>query len=162
MEALRSDYRQHYLPPVRHKKVWRWSRISIIGKSPTFRLLFGFLITLSAVAGSSWYSLRQLSGLRKLQTQTIDANRHDSLLLLQVQNDLNAVGLKLRDMVQASDRSGVSQYQCDFERLRADLEDSIKEEARLAPVIRRPERQQELLRDLTSIAGNFGSGISVG
>ena len=123
----------------------------MFSKSPTFRLLFGLLITLSAVAGSSWYSLRQLSGLRKLQTQTIDANRHDSLLLLEVQNDLNAVGLKLRDMVQASDTSGVSEYRTEFERLRADLEDSIKEEARLAPVTRRPERQQELLRDLQEL-----------
>ncbi len=48
--------------------------------------------------GFSWYALYQLSGLRKLQTQTIDLNRHDSLLLLRVQNDLNTVGLKLRDM----------------------------------------------------------------
>ncbi len=76
----------------------------------------------------------QLSGLRKLQAQTIDMNRHDSLLLLQVQNDLNAVGLKLRDMVQVSGTSNVGQYQAEFERLRADLEDSIKQESKLAPV----------------------------
>ncbi len=131
--------------------MWHWSRLSLFGKSPTIRLLFGLLITLSAVTGSSWYSLRQLSGLRKLQTQTIDANRHDSLLLLQVQNDLNGVGLKLRDMVQASTSSKVSEHQSEFERLRADLEQSINEEARLAPVTRRPERQQELMRDLQGL-----------
>src|SRR3954452_19750317 len=120
-------------------------------RSPTVRSLLGLLITLAAVTGFSWYSLRQLSGLRKLQAQTIDMNRHDSLLLLQVQNDLNAVGLKLRDMVHVSGSSNVSQYQAEFERLRADLEDSIKQESKLAPVTRKPERQRKLTRSLEDL-----------
>jgi signal transduction histidine kinase len=131
--------------------VRHWSRINLFSKSPTVRLLLGLLITLGAVTGFSNQALRQLNGLRKLQTQAIDANRHDSLLLLQVQNDLNAVGLKLRDMVQASNSSRVSEYRAEFERLRADLEDSIKEEARLAPVMRQPERQQELMKRLKDL-----------
>ena len=109
-----------------------------MSKSPTVRLLFGLLITLAAVTFFSWYSLRQLAGLQQLQRQTIDLNRHDSLLLLQVQNDLNAVGLKLRDMVQAPGASSISQYQAEFEQLRSDLEQSIKDEVALAPVARRP------------------------
>jgi signal transduction histidine kinase len=120
-------------------------------RSPTVRSLLGLLITLAAVTGFSWYALHQLSGLRKLQAQTIDMNRHDSLLLLQVQNDLNAVGLKLRDMVHDSGTSKVGQYQAEFERLRADLEDSIKQESKLAPVTRRPERQRKLTLSLESL-----------
>src|SRR3954464_14565063 len=120
-------------------------------RSPTVRSLLGLLITLAAVTGFSWYALRQLSGLRKLQAQTIDMNRHDSLLLLQVQNDLNAVGLKLRDMVHVSGTSKVSQYQAEFERLRADLEASIQQESKLAPVSRRPERQRQLMRSLEDL-----------
>src|SRR3954471_9362629 len=120
-------------------------------RSPTVRSLLGLLITLAAVTGFSWYALRQLTGLRKLQAQTIDMNRHDSLLLLQVQNDLNAVGLKLRDMVHVSGTSKVSQYQAEFERLRADLELSIQQESRLAPVSRRPERQRQLMRNLEEL-----------
>lgn len=120
-------------------------------RSPTIRSLLGLLITLAAVTGFSWYALRQLSGLRKLQAQTIDMNRHDSLLLLQVQNDLNAVGLKLRDMVHVSGTSKVSQYQGEFERLRADLEDSIRQESKLAPVTRRPETQRQLARSLEEL-----------
>src|SRR5947209_1236827 len=120
-------------------------------RSPTIRSLLGLLITLAAVTGFSWYALRQLSGLRKLQAQTIDMNRHDSLLLLQVQNDLNAVGLKLRDMVHVSGSSNVSQYQAEFERLRADLEDSIKQESKLAPVTRKPEHQRKLTRSLEDL-----------
>jgi signal transduction histidine kinase len=120
-------------------------------RSPTVRSLLGLLITLAAVTGFSWYALHQLSGLRKLQAQTIDMNRHDSLLLLQVQNDLNAVGLKLRDMVHVSGTSKVSQFQAEFERLRADLEESIQQESKLAPVTRRPERQRRLTRSLEEL-----------
>ena len=67
-------------------------------KSPTLRLLLGLLVTLAAVAGFSSYTLKQLDGLEALQTQTIDLNRHDSLLLLRVESDLNMIGLRLRDM----------------------------------------------------------------
>src|SRR3954453_11280427 len=122
-------------------------------RSPTVRSLLGLLITVAAVTGFSWYALRQLSGLRKLQGQTIDMNRHDSLLLLQVQNDLNAVGLKLRDMVHVPGTSKVSQYQPEFERLCADLEDSIKREIKLAPVTRVPERQRQLTHSLEELRG---------
>lgn len=122
-----------------------------MSKSPTVRLLLGLLITLAAVTFFSWYSLRQLAGLRQLQQQTIDLNRHDSLLLLQVQNDLNEVGLKLRDMVQAPGASSIGQYQAEFERLRSDLEQSIKEEVALAPVTRQPEAKQQLISSLQAL-----------
>lgn len=102
-------------------------------KSPTVRLLLGLLITLAAVTGFSSYALNQLSRLRKLQTETIDLNRHDSLLLLQVQSDLNTIGLKLRDMTQMPQRSQIGEYRNEFAHLRADLEDAIQREARLAP-----------------------------
>ena len=119
-----------------------------MSKSPTVRLLLGLLLTLAAVTFFSWYALRQLAGLRQLQRQTIDSNRHDSLLLLQVQNDLNTVGLKLRDMVQAPGASNISQYQAEFEQLRSDLEQSIKEEVALAPVARPLAAKEQLIQSL--------------
>ncbi len=131
--------------------MWHWSRVDRVTKSPTFRLLLGLLITLSAVTGFSWYTLHQLQGLRTLQTQTIDANRHDSLLLLQVQNDLNFLGLRLRDMTAVSGSASLTEYQNEFERLRADLENSIREESLLAPVTRRAERQLELEQSLREL-----------
>jgi hypothetical protein len=67
-----------------------------MSNSPTLRLLLGLLITLAAVAGFSSYTLFQLDRLRRLQTDTIDLNRHDSLLLVRVQGDINTIGLKLR------------------------------------------------------------------
>jgi signal transduction histidine kinase len=98
--------------------------------------------------GFSWYALYQLSGLRKLQTQTIDLNRHDSLLLLRVQNDLNSVGLRLRDMTEQPEGVGIAAYRSDFDSLREDLEEAIEAEAKLAPVTRRAGQQAELVRAL--------------
>jgi signal transduction histidine kinase len=98
--------------------------------------------------GFSWYALYQLSGLRKLQTQTIDLNRHDSLLLLRVQNDLNTVGLKLRDMTELPEAAAITAYRGDFNSLRDDLEEAIQAEGKLAPVTRRAGQQAELLRAL--------------
>jgi signal transduction histidine kinase len=114
--------------------------------SPTVRLLVGLLITLGAVTVFSWYSLLQLSGLKELQTKTIDGNREDSLQLLRVQNDLNTLGLRLRDMTDAQSKTGIADYQNEFSRLRSDLEDAIRKEAKLAPVTRRPEKQQALIQ----------------
>ena len=87
-------------------------------KSPTIRLLLGLLITLAAVMGFSLYELHQINGLRKLQTDTIDLNRHDSLLLIRVENDVNMIGLKLRDMTHAPRNSGIAKFGSQFARLR--------------------------------------------
>ena len=117
-------------------------------KSPTFRLLIGLLVTVVAIAGFSWYALFQLHRLRKLQTEIIDLNRHDSLLLLRVQSDLNAVGLKLRDMAEPLDGLGISKYRNQLAALREDLQEAIQAESRLTPVTRRPDRQTELVNSL--------------
>lgn len=114
-------------------------------KSPTIRLLFGLLITLAAVLGFSWYSLHQVNGLRTLQTDTIDLNRHDSLLLLRVQNDVDTAGLEIRDMIQSESNTPISAYRTEFDHLRADLQDAIDAEARLAPLTRRADKQAELV-----------------
>ena len=113
-------------------------------KSPTIRLLMGLLITLAAVTGFSWYSLYQLDGLRKLQNDTIDLNRHDSLLLLRVQEDLNTIGLKLRDMTQMPHTLGIGQYRDAFAGLRADLQQALQSEGRLRPVTGSQEAEVRL------------------
>jgi signal transduction histidine kinase len=117
-------------------------------KSPTARLLLGLLITLAAVMGFSWYGLHQLNGLRRLQTDTIDLNRHDSLLLLRVQNDVDMAGLRIRDMIQSRSTTGISAYRAQFDHLRTDLQDAIDAEARLAPLTRRADKQAELVEAL--------------
>ena len=71
-----------------------------ITRSPTIRLLAGLAITLTTVAVYSGYTLWQLHGLRRVQTETLDRDRTDSLLLLRVQNNLNSLALSMRDMLE--------------------------------------------------------------
>src|SRR5690349_9403715 len=99
-----------------------WQRMT---KSPTIRLLFGLLITLLAVAGFSSYSLHELSKLRELQNQTVDLNRHDSLVLLRIQNGINTLGLKLQEMTERHDGASVSGYREAFEAVRIELTAAI-------------------------------------
>ena len=113
-------------------------------KSPTIRLLLGLLITLAAVTGFSWYSLYELKGLRKLQADTIDLNRHDSLLLIRVQDDLNTIGLRLRDMTHMPQTRAIARYRDAFAALRADLQQAIQSEASLRPVVRSRREQAAL------------------
>src|SRR5579875_1985180 len=117
-------------------------------KSPTLRLLLGLLITLAAEMVFSTYALGRLSRLRQLQTQTINVNRQDSLLLFRIQNDLNLIGLRLRDMTEAGHKAGIAAYQGEFSRLRADLGAAIRADAQLAPVMRRADQQRELAASL--------------
>ena len=105
-------------------------------RSPTLGLLAGLAVTLSAVAVYSGYTIDQLRGLRRLQTQTIDRNRTDSLLLLRIQNDLNSVAVTMRDMLDASEPYPLSAWQGQFRRIRADLEDAMSREERLSPADR--------------------------
>ncbi len=118
-------------------------------KSPTIRLLVGLFITLAAVLGFCWFALYQIGGLRTLQTDTIDLNEHDSLLLLKVQNDLNRIGLKLRDMMQARRGSAIAQYREEFARLRADLEQALHVDAKLRPPIEDNDKHARLRRLLS-------------
>jgi signal transduction histidine kinase len=117
-------------------------------KSPTLRLLLGLLVTLAAVAGFSSYTLKQLDGLEALQTQTIDLNRHDSLLLLRVESDLNMIGLRLRDMTRRPLKEDIGDFRDEIDRLHADLQDAIEEEEKLTPATRRADQHAELIRAL--------------
>jgi len=114
-------------------------------KSPTVRLLFGLLITLIAIAAFSSYSLYQLNGLRRLQTDTIDANRHDSLLLIRIQNDVSTIGLRLRDMMQAPASRSIARFQAGFTGLEEDLMQALALETALHPSTRSAEEQAKLL-----------------
>ncbi len=74
-------------------------KVSSTQSSPTTGLLLGLVLTLAAVLVYSFYTRAQLSGLRTLQSEMLDRNRRDSLQLLRVQNDLNSLGLAMRDML---------------------------------------------------------------
>ena len=115
-------------------------------RSPTVRLLAGLAITFCAVALYSGYMVMQLRGLERLQGGIIDRNRADSLLLLRIQNNLNSLGLAMRDMLEGSEPYPLTAWQGQFRRLRTDLEDAIAREAQSSPFDRDAE-QSKYLRD---------------
>jgi signal transduction histidine kinase len=111
-------------------------------------LLVGLAVTLAAVAVFSWYALRQIDGLRELQTQTVDRNRRDSLQLLRIQNDLHSLGLAMRDILYGDEPYPLVAWRTQFARIRTDLDDALRREAELAPSARNPERQQYFANSL--------------
>ena len=114
------------------------------GRSPTPALLFGLIVTLATVIAYSWYITGQISGLRRLQADLTDRNRMASLQLLRIQNDLNRLGLTMRDMLQDGEGASVTEWANQFERIRADLDDALRREAQLT-VVRRTDEENEAL-----------------
>ncbi len=117
-------------------------------RSPTPPLIAGLAVTLAAMAGFSWYTLGQIAGLRKLQTTTIDRNRRDSLQLLRIENDLNALALAMRDMVNGDEPYPLQAWRGQFERQKRDLDDALALERKLAPEGPNADRQQYFAQSL--------------
>ncbi len=99
-----------------------------MSRSPTARLVAGLGVTLCAVALYSGYTVVQLRGLEHLQGAIIDRNRADTLLLLRIQNDLNSLGLGMRDMTEGGEPYPLTAWEGQFRRIRADLEDALARE----------------------------------
>jgi signal transduction histidine kinase len=118
-------------------------------RSPTAGLLFGLIITLAAVVAYSFYITVQLSGLRKLQSEMVDRNRKDSLQLLRVQNDLNSVGLAMRDMLDASEPYPLTAWSAQFERIRGDLDAALRLEEQLAGANRTADQRKFLSQSVS-------------
>jgi len=126
---------------------------SSAGRSPTTPLYIGLVITLIAVVGYSWYVTRRIGSLRELQNNLIDRNRRDSLQLLRIQNELNSIGMSMRDMldVDPSDtgqKYPLTAWQPQFERMRGDLEDAFERERQVSPQDRTPDQQRYLQASL--------------
>lgn len=115
-------------------------------RSPTFRLLTGLAVTLLAVGVYSGYTIRQLRSLQALQTETIDRNRTDTLLLLRIQNGLNALALTMRDMLDEQEPYPLTAWAPQFRRIRSDLEDALAREEKFS-LADRPVNQRRYLAD---------------
>ena len=114
------------------------------GRSPTPALLFGFIITLAVVAANSWYLSRQVTRLSDLQSDLADRNRRDSLQLLRIQNDLNQLGLAMRDMLDREGSYPLAAWAAQFDRIRTDLDDALRRQEEVSVTRRTPEQQEVL------------------
>jgi signal transduction histidine kinase len=113
-------------------------------RSPTPALLLGLILTLAVVAGSSWYLSRQITRLSDLQRDLADRNRSDSLQLLRIQNDLNQLGLAMRDMLDREGSYPLAAWAAQFDRIRTDLDDALRQQEEISVTRRTPEQREVL------------------
>jgi len=118
-------------------------------RSPTPGLLVGLILTLAAVVAYSLYINRQLAGLRVLQSDLVERNRKDSLQLLRIQNNLNQLGLAMRDMLDDDHTYPLVAWSSQFERIRGDLDQALASQAELAVATRPPADRDRLTDSLT-------------
>lgn len=119
------------------------------GRSPTPGLISGLILILLAVGAYSYYIDRQVAGLRALQSDLIDRNRRDSLRLLRIQNNLNQLGLAMRDMLEGDQPYPLHAWSAQFDRIHTDLDDVLAEEAGAPLAAIEPVERQHLIDSLT-------------
>ena len=124
------------------------NRQRAVHRSPTVALLVGLVLTLAVVVAYSWYITGQISGLRRLQTELTDRNRRDSLQLLRIENDLNQLALAMRDMLDTGGPYPLAAFSAQFDRIRADLDDALKQQEAVAVARRTPEQAQFLTQQI--------------
>ena len=111
-------------------------------------LAAGVVASLCTVAGLGAYTYSEVRRLRDEQTAISERNRKDALQLLRIQNDLSALGVLMRDMVEGTEPYPMSGYQPAFERVRQDLTAAVHLEETLAPTVRDPAQQDQLVAAL--------------
>jgi signal transduction histidine kinase len=117
--------------------------------APTRGLYLGLIITVIAVLAYAAYITMQFSGIRRLQSEMVDRNRKDSLQLLRIQNDLNSIGLAMRDMLDRSAPYPLAAWSSQFDRIRNDLQVAMRQEESLAEAARTSEQRFYLSQSLS-------------
>ena len=114
------------------------------GRAPWVPQLLGLGVTLAAVAIYFGFTLDQVRGLQRLQVETVDRNRRDSLQLVRIQNDLYQTGLALHEMAESGDPLPLTAHHAALDRLHADLDDALGQERGLIPESRTRDQQEML------------------
>jgi len=113
---------------------------------PARGLYLGLVVTILAVLVYAGYITVQFAGLRKLQSELVDRNRRDSLQLLRIQNDLNSVGMAMRDMLDASEPYPLIAWSAQFDRIHTDLDDAVKREEPLSEAAPTSEQRRFMMQ----------------
>lgn len=101
-------------------------------RSPTARLVAGLAFTLLVIGAYAAYTVRSVHRMREMQSSIVERNRLASLQLIRIQNDLNALGLSLRDMLDGRDGYSMVAWRPALARIRENLENAIAREAQLS------------------------------
>jgi len=117
-------------------------------RSPTVALLVGLMLSLAVVVAYTWSITGQINGLRRLQTDLTDRNRRESLQLLRIQNDLNQLALSMRDVLDRGEPYPVVAYFAQFDRIRTDLADALKEQEAVGVAPRSPEQTEFVVQSV--------------
>ncbi len=120
---------------------------------PTLGLYLGLIVTILAVLAYAGYITRQFAGLRKLQSEMVDRDRKDSLQLLRIQNDLNSLGLAMRDMLDANEPYPLVAWTAQFDRTRNDLSAALQKEESLTESGRTSDQRRYLTQSLAQFWG---------
>ena len=97
--------------------------------SPTIRLVAGLAFTLIVIGGYAAYTLHSVAQMREMQVSTVDRSRLASLQLIRIQNDLNSLGLAMRDMLDNSDQYPLPAWRAPLERIHQNLDQALAREA---------------------------------
>jgi signal transduction histidine kinase len=115
---------------------------------PARGLYLGLVVTILAVLLYAGYITVQFARVRQLQSEMVDRNRKDSLQLLRIQNDLNSLGLAMRDMLDTGEPYPLAAWRAQFDRMRTDLDDAMQHEAPLAEAAPTSEQRKYLMQAL--------------
>ena len=84
-----------------------------------------------------------------MQNNLADRNRKDSLQLLRIQNELNSLALAMRDMVDNDEPYPLTAWTAQFQRMKTDLDDALRQEQQFAFGDRTPEQREYLESSLS-------------
>ena len=118
--------------------------------SPTTGLLVGLLITLDGGGHRLVvHDAADLAVCGRCRPISADRNRRDSLQLLRIQGNLNALALTMRDMLDNDEPYPLAAWESQFDRIRLDLQDALQREEELAGGSRTPEQRQYLTQSVS-------------
>src|SRR5215208_118380 len=117
-------------------------------RGPSARLIGGLLVTLGLILAFCLYTVHEIGQLRDEQTRISERNRLDSLQLLRIQNNLSTIATAMRDMADRTEPYPMVSWRQTFDRIKADLEQAIGSERKLAPAERPAAQQARLVGSL--------------
>ncbi len=97
--------------------------------SPSRRLWVGLCVVLSIFLVFAVYATHEVRWLQDFQANVVQRNRKASLQLLRLQSDAYLLAISLREMGEARSRYPIPEWQAEFNRLHADMENAAKLEA---------------------------------